>query len=327
MTASQAIGRLPARIGTFRQLEILIAVAEHGGIAAAASRLHLSQPSASMQLKKLAESVGQPLYEVIGRKVQLTAAGQTVVQHAREVFDCMGRLEMELAELQGMQAGYLRVGVATSAEYFLPHLLGPFYRRYPKIEVDLHIANRATLLERLLANTDDLYVFGGLPEHPRIDREPLGANHLVVIAPRSHPLAVSDSLVWADVADEQFIVREVGAGTRAVVDAHLTRHGLDLKHQMTIASNEGIKHAVLARMGLAVVPAITLDEADAEDLVQLPLAGFPIEEQWHLAWRHQKTFSVVAETFRGYVLSEGRNMLADAITYWENHHRPKLPTR
>lgn len=327
MSASVPRGRLPARIGTFRQLEILLALAEAGSIAGAAARLHLSQPSASMQLKKLSDNVGMPLHEVLGRRVHLTAAGELMVRYAREVFDCMDRLEMELAELQGMRAGRLSLGVVSSAEYFIPHLLGPFYRRYPAIEVDLQVGNSAWLAQRLHENRDDLYFFGHVPAAEDIDAEVVGPNHLVIVAPRQHPLASRRRLRWNDVAGETFIVREEGAGTRATVEAWLQQRGLPMQHRMSMASNESIKHAVLARMGLAIIPTLTLDEGDQEELVALPVAGFPIEEHWHLVSRRGKNLSVVARSFRDYVHSEGRDMMLEALAYWETHRRPKLPTR
>lgn len=320
-------GRLAARIGTFRQLEILLAVAESGGIASAAEKLHLSQPTVSMQMRKLADNVGAPLYDFSGRQLTLTHAGELMQQHAREIFDCTDRLEMALNQLKGMQRGRLSVGIVSSAEYFAPHLLGPFYRRYPSIEVALNVGNRAELTDRLKDNLDDLYIFGFPPQDVDIAITELGQNHLVAIAPKSHPLARKRSLNWNDVADELFIVREKGAGTRAAVEHHLERMGYSLRHQLTIASNEGIKHAVLARMGLAIVPSLCLDEGDQRDLVQLPIAGFPLLDYWNLVFRQGKTFSVVAETCRDYLLNEGREMYRDATPYWEQNRRPKLPTR
>ncbi len=327
MTTLSHAGRLPARIGTFRQLEILVKVAECGGIAAAAEQLHLSQPSVSMQLRKLSDSVGMPLYELLGRKIHLTAAGQTMLRYAHEVFDCLARLEMELSDLQGMQAGRLSLGVTRSAEYFIPHLLGPFFRRYPRIEVDLQVANHADLCERLQANLDDLYIFGHAPALAQLDMLPVGPNHLVLVAPRGHALAQRGVLQWQDVAQELFIMREAGAGTRIATEAHLQRLGVELQHRMTIASNAGIQHAVMARMGLAIVPTLTIDQGEQTELIELPVEGFPIEDQWRLVSRQGKSFSVVAQTFREYVLSEGRAMLQEALAYWEQHHRPKLPTR
>lgn len=320
-------GRLAARIGTFRQLEILLAVAESGGIAAAAEKLHLSQPTVSMQMRKLADNIGAPLYDFSGRHLTLTHAGELMQQHAREIFDCTDRLEMALNQLKGMHRGKLSVGIVSSAEYFAPHLLGPFYRRYPSIEVALNVGNRAELTERLKDNLDDLYIFGFPPRDVDVEVTELGKNHLVAIAPKSHPLARKRSLNWSDVTDELFIVREQGAGTRAAVEYHLERMGYSLRHQLTIASNEGIKHAVLARMGLAIVPSLCLDEGDQRDLVQLPIAGFPLLDYWNLVFRRGKTFSVVAETCRDYLLNEGREMYSEATPYWEQHRRPKLPTR
>jgi DNA-binding transcriptional LysR family regulator len=320
-------GRLAARIGTFRQLEILLAVAESGGIAAAAEKLHLSQPTVSMQMRKLADNIGAPLYDFSGRQLTLTHAGELMQQHAREIFDCTDRLEMALNQLKGIQKGRLSVGIVSSAEYFAPHLLGPFYRRYPSIEVALNVGNRAELTARLKENRDDLYIFGFPPQDGEIAITQLGENHLVAIAPKTHPLAGKRSLRWSEVADELFIVRERGAGTRAAVEYHLERMGYSLRHQLTIASNEGIKHAVLARMGLAIVPSLCLDEGDQRDLVQLPIAGFPLLDYWNLVFRQGKTFSVVAETCRDYLVNEGREMYRDATPYWERHGRPKLPTR
>lgn len=319
--------RLSARIGTFRQLEILIKVAECGGVAAAAEALHLSQPSCSMQLKKLADTIGMPLYEVVGRKLQLTEAGETTLRYAHGVFDCIEHLDMELSRLKGLQAGRLSLGVVSSAEYFIPHLLGPFYRRYPNIEVELFVGNRSQLLDRLQNNADDLYFFGYPPHGENLERLAVGPNHLVVVAPKNHPLAQASRLNWDDIASEQFIVREPGSGTRAVTEAHLDGLGYSFTHKMSIASNEGIKHAVMARMGLAIIPTLTLDEGDQADLLELPVEGFPIEDYWYLVSRAGKSFSVVAQTFRDYVMSEGKTMLQDALVYWEAHHHPKLPTQ
>lgn len=319
--------RLPARIGTFRQLEILVAVAETGGIAAAAQRLHLSQPTVSMQMRKLADSIGTPLYDLSARKLVLTHAGELVLQHAREIFDCTDRLEMALNQLRGMHSGRLSLGIVSSAEYFAPHLLGPFYRRYPSIEVTLNVGNREELIDRLRHNLDDFYLFGFPPQDMEVDIAQLGDNHLVVIAPRGHALAKRRSIKWDDIANELFIVREEGSGTRAAVEHHLWQLRYPIRHQLTIASNEGIKHAVLARMGLAIVPSLSLDEGDHRELVQLPVVGFPLLDHWNLVFRKGKTFSVIAETCRAYLMDEGRAMYREATPYWEQHHRPKLPTR
>ncbi|WP_131811766.1 LysR family transcriptional regulator [Paraglaciecola hydrolytica] len=320
-------GRLASRIGTFRQLEILMAVAETGGIVAAAERLHLSQPSVSMQMRKLAESIGLPLYEMVGRRMTLTHAGELVFAHAKEIFACTDRLEMSLNQLQGLLLGKLSIGIVSSAEYFSPHLLGPFCRRYPQIEISLEFGNRKNILQRMQQNLDDLYIFGYPPQEQDIEATSMGINHLVLIAPHSHPLAAQSSLTWQDLSNELFILREEGSGTRLATELQLAKLGHSLDKHINIASNEGIKHAVLARMGLAIVPALSLDEGNQKDVVQLPVEGFPLSDNWHVVNRKDKVFSVIAKLCRDYLLGEGKNMVDEATQYWEKNHKPKLPTR
>ncbi len=327
MTALFPKGRLASRIGTFRQLEILIAVAETGGIVAAAERLHLSQPTVTMQMRKLAESIGLPLYEMVGRRMTLTHAGEMVVAHAKEIFECTHRLEVSLNQLQGAVVGKLSIGIVTSAEYFSPHLLGPFCRRYPQIELSLEFGNRKEILERLQQNLDDLYIFGYPPQDAGIDVTPMGVNHLVAIAARTHPLATQNSLTWRDVANETFILREAASGTRQATEKQLAYLGHTIEKHIVIASNQGIKHAVLARMGIAIVPALSLDDGEQKDLVQLPIEGFPLTDHWYVVNRQHKDFSVIARLCRDYLLGEGMGMVEDATRYWEDNHKPKLPTR
>lgn len=319
-------GRLASRIGTFRQLEILLAVAETGGIVAAAERLHLSQPSVSMQMRKLSDGIGLPLYEMAGRRITLTHAGEMVLAHAREIFACTDRLEAALHQLQGAVVGKLNIGIVSSAEYFSPHLLGPFCRRYPQLEISLHFGNRKEMLERLQQNLDDLYIFGYPPDDPGLAVTPMGVNHLVAIAAQSHPLASRSSLSWSDLANELFILRETASGTRITTELQLATLGYTIDKHIVVASNQGIKHAVLARMGIAIVPALSLDDGQQQDLVQLPVAGFPLTDYWHVVHRQHKDFSVMAQLCRDYLLGEGKNMVEDATRYWEDHQKPKLPT-
>ncbi len=324
---SNSTRRKPARMGTFRQLEILLAVAECGGVAAAAEQLHLTQPSASMQLKKLTDAIGVPLYEVVGRRVRFTDAGEVMVAAAREVFGALERSDMQLNQLQGLQSGRMSIAVVKAAEYFFPHLLGPFCRQYPDIEVELWVGNHAEVCERMAANRDDLYLLGMPPDHPGLEVLPFQSNALVVIAPASHPLAKEKSIPWRAIAGEGLILREVGSGTRIATERYLAKLGHTFTHRMTIASNEAIKHAVLARLGLAIIPAHTLAEGDLNNLVLLDVQGFPLVEPWYLAALSEKTFSVAAKTFRDFMQAEGGPMLEGGLRYWERHHRPKLPTQ
>ncbi len=319
------IARKLRRVLTFRQLEVLNALAETGGVGSAAEKLNLTQPSASMQLKKLADHLGVPLYEIVGRQLHLTEAGRMAVASAADIFASLERLEIALNALQGLHAGTLKIAAVTSAECFVPHVLGPFCKRYPDIDVHLAIGNRSEMTARLADNCDDLYFFDDTPDLGKFESLAFGANKLVVIASAKHRLADQRKLCWQDLATETLLLRESGSGSRLLLEQHLAEHGLDIIKQRVIASNEGIKHAVLAQLGIAVVPAHTLDHGSRRDLVQLNVQGFPICSDWCLVSHQDKEFSILASTFREFLLNEGGDMLSDGLAYWEQYKQPKLP--
>ena len=147
--------RIHARVGTIRQLEILLCVYDLGSIKLASEQLHLTQPTVSMQLKKLSEAVGTPLYDRQGKSRRFTDAGEAVVATAREVLDSFSRLEMELSDLRGLKAGTLNLAVVTTSKYFIPHLLGPFCKRYPDVDINFKVGNRQNIIERLESGHDD----------------------------------------------------------------------------------------------------------------------------------------------------------------------------
>jgi DNA-binding transcriptional LysR family regulator len=326
MATKSTLSRKLRRVLTFRQLEVLCALAETGGVGAAAAKLNLTQPSASMQLKKLSDHLGTALFEIHGRQLNLTEAGQEAVAAANEVFASLERLEITLNALQGLHAGVLKVGAVTSAECFVPHILGPFCKKYPDIDVHLAIGNRAEMAKRLADNRDDLYFFADAPSLDNLDALPFGANKLFVIASSKHPLAKKSGIRWQDLSADTLLLREEGSGTRRLLENHLIEHQLSMPKHRVIASNEGIKHAVLAQLGIAVVPAHTLDHGDRSELIQLDVQDFPIHSHWCLVSHCDKEFSILAKTFREFLLHEGGDMLTDGLAYWERYKQPRLPS-
>jgi DNA-binding transcriptional LysR family regulator len=324
---STRVSRKLRRLLTFRQLEVLHAVAETQGVGSAADKLNLTQPSASMQLKKLSDHLGSPLYEVLGRKLNLTESGELAVAAAQDIFARLEQLEVDLNALQGLHAGTLRIGIVTSAEYFVPHILGPFCKAYPDIDVHLAVGNRREMNQRLADNLDDLYFFADQPELEQHEAVSVGANKLLVIASAKHPLAGRQSVQWQDLASDTVLLREEGSGSRRLLEKHLSSLGHSLPKYRVIASNEGIKHAVLAQLGIAVVSAHTLDHGANKNLVQLNVDDFPINSQWYLVSHRDKKFSVLAQAFREFLLHEGGEMLNERLAYWEQHRQPRLPRK
>lgn len=289
---------------SFRQLEVFEAIARLGSFSRAAESLHLTQPTVSMQIKKLRESVGLPLFEQIGRRVQLTEAGEALWESCEELFEALDRFEMTVGNLKGMIQGRLSLGVVTTAKYFAPRLLGGFCERYPGIEASLDLANRDQLLERLRESRDDLYIISQPPGDLEVEAVPFLRNPLVPLARFDHPLVGRSKIPLEEFAQYPFLAREPGSGTRRVVQHLLAKHGLSLQPRLALGSNEAIKQTVAAGMGVSVLSEHTLTSG-AEDVCQLQVEGFPIELQWNLVYPKGRQLSVAGQAFQDYLLAEG----------------------
>lgn len=293
-----------ARHATFRQLEVFAAIARHRSFTHAAEELFLTQPTVSMQIKKLTDAVGLPLFEQVGRKIHLTEAGRELYAACREMFERLAQFEMSVADLKGLKQGHLRLAVVTTAKYFAPRLLGAFSQQYPGIDVALKVSNRERILERLSQNLDDLYVLGQPPEGLEVQCQPFLENPLVVIAPADHPLAHRRRIPLARIAQEPFIVREAGSGTRIAAERLFQEHGLTPSVRMELGSNEAIKQAIVGGLGVSVLSRHTLAlDAAVGELAILDVECFPIMRYWHAVYPKGKQLSVVARTFLDYLLS------------------------
>jgi len=288
---------------SLRQLHIFEAVARHLSYTRAAEELFLTQPAVFTQVKQLEDSIGQPLLERIGKQLHLTAAGNEVLAAGRETRETLERLEMRLADMQGLKKGKLRVAIVTTAKYLIPRLLGEFCARYPGIEAALTVTNREKLLVRLAANEDDLVVLGTPPDNIDVVALPIADNPLAVIARNDHPLIKAKSVTLKRLAEEPFILREPGSGTRLAVEKHFADHGLKVRVRMELGSNEAIKQAIAGGLGISILSSHTLALEGESGLLQpLNVKGFPLLRQWYVAYPTGKHLSAVAETFLGHLL-------------------------
>jgi len=291
-----------ARHATLNQLRIFLAVARHGSFARAAEALHLSPPTLSLQVKQLADTVGQPLFEQLGKKIYLTAAGHTLAEGCQDIEARMERLTQDLAALQGVEKGSLRLAILTTVKYTVPKLLGGFCAAHPGIEVAMVVGNRENLLQRLAQNQDDLYIMGQAPDGLDVVSEPWGDNPLVLVAPPNHPLATAKRISPQRLASEPFILREAGSGTRLTAERFFGQHGITLKNRLEVGSNEAIKQTVAGGLGLAVLSAHTVGpELALGELVQLDVAGFPLLRNWHVVYARGKKLSAAATAFRAWL--------------------------
>lgn len=301
--------RLHAHIGTIRQLEILLAVHDKGSINEAAKALFLTQPTVSIQMKKLAEAINSPLYNYINRQLIFTDIGLEVIKTAVEVLDSFSRLDIALGNIKDFKSGTLRLAVVTTSKYFIPNLLGPFCEKYPDIDIQLNIGNREQTIERLKQGIDDFYVFSHPPHDIETQSIEFLQNPLIAIAHKDHPLAKRKNLTLKDLATEPFLMREKGSGTRYAIEEFLKKHNADLNVKMTIESNEAIKHLVMSKLGISILSAHTLTYDAQSGIAQLPVKELPIDSHWFFVWSKTKRQTLIASEFLAHIESNGRDLL------------------
>ncbi len=289
---------------TLRHLRIFEAVASHGSVSRAATELHLTQPAVSMQMKQLEEQIGLPLVEQIGRRMCLTEAGQALRVHARDIAAHIVGLNASMEQFRGLERGLLRLAVVSTANYFLPELIASFNARHPGVRVSLQVANRAFVLSALADGNTDLAIIGQPPDNVDTVAQHFKDNPLVVIAAPGHALVGREQVTLQRLAEETLVVREPGSGTRGAAERHFAAHGLAIRAGCEFGTNEAIKQAVRAGLGLAVVSAQTIElELQTGCLAVLFVEGFPIVRQWYVVHRTQKRLSAAASTFRNMLLA------------------------
>lgn len=299
---------------TLHQLKVFEVAARLGSFTRAAEELFLTQPTVSMQIKQLTKIVGLPLFEQVGKKLYLTNAGKALFATCQEIFDRLSQFEMIIADMKGLKQGSLSLAVVTTAKYVVPRLLGPFCQTYPGIDISLKVANHDRLLERLSDNNDDLYILSQLPQHMDINVYPFLENPLVVIASRDHPLAKERNIPLERMADEPFIMRETGSGTRRAVYSLFDDRKISLKIKLELASNEAIKQAVAGGLGISVLSRHTLAlEGAMGKLTILDVEEFPIKSHWYVIHLAGRQLSVVARTFLEYLQTDGKEIANKAI--------------
>jgi len=295
---------------TLRQLKVFEAVARHLNYTRAAEVLHLTQPAVSMQIRQLEESLGLQLLEQLGKRIHLTEAGHEVLAYARTITQELEELETVVNRLKGLSGGRLRISVATTANYFVPTLLGSFSRRYPDVTVSLDITNRETLLRSLAENTTDLVIMGRPPAEADVEAEAFMDNPLVVVAPVDHPLARRRKVPLKRLQEEIFLVRESGSGTRIAMERFFNERGMKLKTGMEVGSNEAIKQSVQAGLGLGLLSRDTLEQELAlKRLLVLNVAEFPIMRHWYVVHRRGKRLSPPAQAFKEFLLKDAGAIL------------------
>lgn len=284
--------------GTLPQLSVFEAVARLGNFTRAAEELYMAQPTVSVQIKKLTETIGLPLFEQVGNHVHVTETGRELQTASREIFQALVKVEDRLSSIRGLESGRLWLAVSTTGKYFAPRMLAAFVQRHPGIDVSLQIHNRQMLLERLADNVDDLYIFADPPGDVEVVVQQILPNPMVVFARSDHALAKQKRIPFERLAQEPFLMREPGSGTRTAIQEVFAQHGLQPKVRMELSTNEAIREAILAGLGVSIMSRYTLGHNGEQDqLVTLDVEGFPLERHWYFVYPIGKQLPVAAQAF------------------------------
>ena len=295
---------------TFKQLQTFIEVARQRSVSKAAERLFVTQPAVSMQIKQLEEAFGLALIEPTGRNIRLTHAGEAFQTHAIAALGQLKDLEATMAEHVGLRKGRIDLAVVSTAKYFIPMLLVRFGRLYPGIDIQLSIDNRENVLGMLARNEADLVVMGRAPANLDCAAVSFASNPLAVLAAPDHPLVRRKHLPFSALADHGFVVREQGSGTRAAMERVFAMHQTPMKVVMEMPSNETIKQAVMAGMGLSFLSLRTVRHEMAGGYIALiDIDGMPIQGDWYITHLSQKKLSPAATAFKEFLVEQGSALM------------------
>jgi DNA-binding transcriptional LysR family regulator len=305
---------MPLKHSSLRRLRVYEAVARHRSFSRAASELHLTQPAVSMQVRQLEDEVGVPLYEQMGRRIDITAAGREVADCARAVMLRLRESEEALAQLTGAGGGEISISAVSTAKYHVPMLLAEFRRKYPEVRVRLSVSNREQVVRDLTENSVDLAIMGTPPRGLDTIAVPFARHPIAIIAAPAHPLARGKRLPLARLAGETFLIRERGSGTRSAMERVFRERRFHPRETIEMSSNETIKQAVMAGMGVSFLSLHTVGlEVAARRLAVLDVAGTPVMRNWYVIHRERKRLSPVAEAFKDFLIARGAKAIEQAL--------------
>ncbi len=296
---------------TFRQLRVFNEVARHLSFVRAAEALHLTPPAVTLQVKELEGHVGAPLFERAGRKVSLTTTGEYMLVYARRILATVKDAEDAAARLKQVESGRLTVGLVSTAKYFLMNMVGQYQKRHPGVDVNLLVGNREQLVRMLGHNEVDIAVMGRPPQELQTRAEPFAAHPHVFVAATDHPLVGLGPLSVEDLRGHDFIAREPGSGTRAAMEKFFAEHRVEPRLKMNLHSNETLKQAVMAGLGLGFVSLHAIGMEMRHGLIALlDVRGAPVVRAWNVVHTRSKLLSPAAESFRYFMLEHGEAWLA-----------------
>ena len=289
---------------TLNQLRIFVKVCEFQSITKASEALFLTQPAISIQLKKLQDGFEIPLTEVIGRQLYVTDFGKKILVLANQILNTVDQIEEAADEYKGILTGNIRIASASTGKYVIPYFLTGFMRQYPGVNIDIDVTNKTKVVESIQENSVDFAMVSVVPQNLNLTTVPLMQNELFLVAAKDYP-NLPKRMTTKKLADHTLIFRENGSATRAAMESFMLQHQIPVKRSMQLVSNEAVKQAVRAGLGLSIMPLIGIrTEIQLGNINILPIKGLPITTQWNLAYSSGKKLSPASLALIDYIEKE-----------------------
>jgi len=304
---------------TLSQLNIFLKIVQHESITKAAAELLLTQPAVSIQLKNFQAHFDLPLTQVVNRKLYITDFGKEVARTAERIIIEANEINYKTAAYKGKITGQLKISVVSTGKYVMPYFLTDFLNAHPEIELKLDVSNKSQVVKDLESNTVDFSLVSTIPEKLNLERISLMKNKLYLVGNLNYEKNSFKSI--HDLPSEtSFIFREVGSATRIAMENFLKRKDIAFKKTLVLTSNEAIKQAVIAKLGVSIMPLIGIgNELINKQLFIIPIKELPLTSEWNLVWPKGKRMFPAAKAFLDYVEKEKDRIIHENFSWYDKH--------
>ncbi len=305
---------------TLRQLHVFVKITNTKSITKAAQELHLSQPAVSIMMKNFQDHFDIPLTEVIGRKLYITEFGKEIAAAAENIIHEVNSITHKTTAYTGKLQGVLKLSTVSTGKYIIPYFLKDFLSANEAVELVMDVTSKDKVLKSMQKNQVDFSLVSILPQDLEVGNEVLQENQLYLIGSGDYP--TNQTMAEASMLeDQQLIFREQGSGTRSLMDAYLLENNVICRKKIVLTSNEAVKHAVIAGLGLSVMPLVSLkNELANGSLKIISLPNLPISSEWNMIWMKQKHFSPIAAAFLQHIQSQKSNINQNYFSWLKDYH-------
>ena len=303
---------------TLHQLEIFRTIAELQSVTKASEQLFLTQPAVSIQLKNFQAQFNLPLFEIVGRKLYITEFGEEISETAFKILEQVENIKYKSAIFEGKIAGKLNISIVSTAKYTMPYFLSDFIKTNEMVSLTIDVTNKMTVLRSLENNECDFAMVSTIPKKLNIDRIELMKNKLYFVANRNFNPS-KKKVPLKDLNKSLFIFRESGSATRLAMEKYLVKHKIAIEKEMELTSNEAVKQAIIAGLGISIMPIIGIkNELQNGDLQIIEMTDFPLETNWNLIWLKSKNLSLVAKAFKKHLEENKEKIIKQHFTWFKS---------